>query len=391
MVRKVEAERRRANLGMGVDGRGGSALETGNPLAQAKEPTPLLRSVSHVATLWAELFDHRQQVPQNEAMTASTAMARGVVFEREREDAFSASSWSTELGEFVASSQAMPAIRAARTSADAWVAGELRTRGLAARHAQPATAATCGANSSPGGQPMTTETMAGNTTDATEPAPIPTTPKGRDLRMPSKTDKSADRLAAEVVVSGLAGNARTTVSFGEATFGELSLTECASVLNGTAKALNDGDLGSAVTMLAAQAVALNAMFGELARVGQANMFKTVDYADRYLRLAFKAQSQCRATLETLAAIKNPPVMFARQANINNGGHQQVNNGQAPTAERYAQGCASAHPGEFTSRPNELLEDRSDGSTQLDSRATAAASSKNQGVGSVGALNWPAQR
>lgn len=32
----------------------------------------------------------------------------------------------------------------------------------------------------------------------------------------------------------------------------------------------------------------------------------------------KAQSQCRATLETLAAIKNPPVIYAKQANISNG-------------------------------------------------------------------------
>jgi hypothetical protein len=36
-------------------------------------------------------------------------------------------------------------------------------------------------------------------------------------------------------------------------------------------------------------------------------------------LALKAQSQCRATLETLAAIKNPqPVAFVRQANIAHG-------------------------------------------------------------------------
>lgn len=39
----------------------------------------------------------------------------------------------------------------------------------------------------------------------------------------------------------------------------------------------------------------------------------------------KAQSQCRATLETLAAIKVGPAIFARQANIAHG-PQQVNNG-----------------------------------------------------------------
>jgi hypothetical protein len=31
-------------------------------------------------------------------------------------------------------------------------------------------------------------------------------------------------------------------------------------------------------------------------------------------------------LDRLAAIKNPPAVFLWQANINNGGQQQVNNG-----------------------------------------------------------------
>jgi hypothetical protein len=50
-------------------------------------------------------------------------------------------------------------------------------------------------------------------------------------------------------------------------------------------------------------------------------------AERYQRLALKAQS--RATLETLSTIKNPPVVYAKQANIAHG-PQQVNNGQSPT-------------------------------------------------------------
>jgi hypothetical protein len=44
-----------------------------------------------------------------------------------------------------------------------------------------------------------------------------------------------------------------------------------------------------------------------------------------MRIALRAQAQCRATLETLAMIKNPPVVYARQANIANG-PQHVKNG-----------------------------------------------------------------
>ena len=242
---------------------------------------------------------------------------------------------------------------------------------------------------------MTTKTKAAKTTpsakaDMPAPAPASATQKGYTLEAPPDAPgRTHDQFLAQAAVDGVVGNARALVTFGKATFGELSLTDCVAVLKGTVKALNEGDLGSAVAMLAAQAVALNAMFGELARVGQANMFKAPDYADRYLRLAFKAQGQSRATLETLAAIKNPPVLFARQANINNGGQQQVNNGVAPTGARYAKACTGAHPGEITSLPNELLEDRSDGSPQLDTQATAAAGRPNPGLAPLGAVNRPA--
>ena len=44
-----------------------------------------------------------------------------------------------------------------------------------------------------------------------------------------------------------------------------------------------------------------------------------------MRLALKAQAQCARTAEILAAIKNPPIVYAKQANIA-AGHQQINNG-----------------------------------------------------------------
>ena len=169
--------------------------------------------------------------------------------------------------------------------------------------------------------------------------------------MPKLTKMNRAEMLAVVAAGGIHSNAETMASFGRATLGDLSPTECAMAILNTAKDLNDGDQSSSVRLLAAQAVALNVMFGELARVGQANMFKAPDQADRYLRLAFKAQAQSRATLETLAAIKNPPLVFARQANFAN--QQQVVNGAAPHSTP-----ASAHPGETVFPPNEVLEEYS---------------------------------
>jgi len=57
-----------------------------------------------------------------------------------------------------------------------------------------------------------------------------------------------------------------------------------------------------------------------------NMSEYINAAEIYLRLALKAQAQCRTTVETLVEMKNPrPVAFVSQANISNG-PQQVNNG-----------------------------------------------------------------
>lgn len=64
------------------------------------------------------------------------------------------------------------------------------------------------------------------------------------------------------------------------------------------------------------------MFTQLAY--QSSKMTKVDQIDRFTRLALKAQGQCRATVETLAVIKNPPTVFARQANIAHG-PQQANN------------------------------------------------------------------
>ena len=96
------------------------------------------------------------------------------------------------------------------------------------------------------------------------------------------------------------------------------------------KAVNDGDLKRAEAMLTIQAHTLDSIFNNLAQ--KAINAEYMDKLDRYLRLALKAQSQCRATLETLAAVKNPHrVAFVRQANIA-AGPQQINNSMAPAGE-----------------------------------------------------------
>ena len=77
------------------------------------------------------------------------------------------------------------------------------------------------------------------------------------------------------------------------------------------------------SMLLSQAHTLDALFNSLVMKGlnQSHM----PHYDSFLRLAYKAQAQCRSTLQTLSDIKNPSVVCAKQANITHG-NQQINNG-----------------------------------------------------------------
>jgi hypothetical protein len=141
-----------------------------------------------------------------------------------------------------------------------------------------------------------------------------------------------------------------------------------------------GDMKQAEAMLYGQAHALQAIFMNLARRAASQEY--LKQWEAYLRMALKAQNQCRMTLETLATIKNPPVVFARQANINNGGQQQVNNGVQVEAPR-------AHAANQSTEKTELLE-VSDGE-RLDAGTARTASGADPHLETVGASHRPTHR
>ena len=70
------------------------------------------------------------------------------------------------------------------------------------------------------------------------------------------------------------------------------------------KAAN-GDLRDLETMLAAQVLSLDSIFHKLAGQAKVNIGQYPKTVETYLRLALKAQNQCRTTAETLAALKSP--------------------------------------------------------------------------------------
>ena len=156
--------------------------------------------------------------------------------------------------------------------------------------------------------------------------------------------------------------------------GDIDLGELVTDLQKKAETIQDGNMKPVEAMLYGQAMALQTIFTNLARRSAMNVGEYMDAADKYMRLALKEQSQCRATLETLAEIKNP-MPYIKQANIANG-PQQVNNGKST---QYAQAHTSAENSQTLQ--NKLLEHQH-GDT-LEFGAQGAAGRANPHMATVG--------
>ncbi len=190
------------------------------------------------------------------------------------------------------------------------------------------------------------------------------------LQIAAGKDDSMDRIKAETSISTTTLNAVTARSFSKI-MGVTDLTETINVMHEKVSKVNGGDLTELEATLTAQTVTLDTMFNELARRAALNMGEHMQATESYMRLALKAQSQCARTIEVLAAMKNPPVIFAKQANISHG-NQQVNNGSKPNA---------THTEKIINQPNELLE-ADHGSEKMDTRATRATVTKDKAMATV---------
>ncbi|HEX7342160.1 MAG TPA: hypothetical protein VF269_07780 [Rhodanobacteraceae bacterium] len=175
------------------------------------------------------------------------------------------------------------------------------------------------------------------------------------------------RLAVEPCMTAAA----VSIAYTEATFGEQDITETHKALIEQTKRVHDGNMREVESTLMAQATALNSMFTSLARRAVKQEYLTQLQA--HMKLALRAQNQCRMTLETLATIKNPPVVFAKQANIANG-PQQVNNATRAPAQ------------EMPNPPNQLLEAPHAKPEWMDATTTCTPAPSHQGMEAVGTVN-----
>lgn len=151
-----------------------------------------------------------------------------------------------------------------------------------------------------------------------------------------------------------------------------------------AKRVQDGDMSGPEAMLVAQAHALDIMFSSLAQ--RAALNSKAGYlgaTESYMRLALKAQSQCRTTIEALGELKNPrTTTFNKQVNI--AEQQQVNNGANTQTSTRTGAHAGAREKNITPT-NELLTEGQQHAT-LDTSGTGAAIGAGKDLETVGAID-----
>ena len=207
----------------------------------------------------------------------------------------------------------------------------------------------------------TTKNTKGKTKDKTPPDP-------NALRVEVQPDDNRSEKLAAMATAGAftAATMHTYTGAGEA----LGVTELLAAMRKAGDETVAGDMGRFERVLTHQFLTLDALFNNLAqRSGRQESFKGIEVL---MRMALKAQSQARATAETLALMKNP-MPFIKQANIANG-PQQINNGTPTSA------------GKNQSPPNELLEHQH-GNT-LDIGTQAAAGRADPAMATVEAKHRP---
>jgi hypothetical protein len=213
------------------------------------------------------------------------------------------------------------------------------------------------------------------------PTPVPLTPPKQihdPLQIVAKKGEDTNVTSAKILVGPLLSSANAIRWFGKGTLGnDISINSYMTALTDSTKEINANDLTQVEAMLMGQATALNVMFGELTCWAATNLNGS-EYRmamETYFKLAMKAQNQCRMTLETLSNIKNPPVVYARQANIANG-PQQVNNGAMPRA----------HAEENQIQPNKLLEQSNE--RRMDTGTKGQTSGGNSPMETLAKVNGP---
>lgn len=143
------------------------------------------------------------------------------------------------------------------------------------------------------------------------------------LHVTKEPGKTEARQLAEIAINPTAQSLGTVQQFSKHNMGEQDTTALFEALIDQTKAGKNGDLSQMRAMLTGQAFALNAIFSELARRAGNNMGEYLQATQLYMRLALKAQAQCRSTIEALDRLTNGHVQTVKHVHVSEGGQAVI--------------------------------------------------------------------
>ncbi len=202
------------------------------------------------------------------------------------------------------------------------------------------------------------------------------TKSGKNLTITVKEGECKKKAYAKAVLSPYLRNANTSEYFSTAVGGkdQQDLDSTISEVVRRVTKVKDGDMTDIEATLVSQSISLDAIFNDMAYRAALNMGKHLPATETYMRMALKAQSQCRTTIEALNEMKNPrSITITKQANISD--QQVVNNGTMNTG---------THAGKNKNSPNELLEKIEH--ERLDTGKKGETIKANQDMETVGEVN-----
>ena len=146
-------------------------------------------------------------------------------------------------------------------------------------------------------------------------------------RVPSeKGGKTAPDVLAQAALDPTIRHASLAAAFSGRAFADdqrPTVTDSAVFLATKLAEAENGDKKLASRFLMSQSVSLDAMFTEVSRRAALNMGDYPEAFERYIRLALKSQSECRATLDALVKIHQPREQTVRHVHVNDGGQAIV--------------------------------------------------------------------
>lgn len=146
------------------------------------------------------------------------------------------------------------------------------------------------------------------------------------LKIKAKKGETNEQTYARVMLDPVIRHACNAMNYSSQLFGKSdqpSIMESTEALQDIVAKAEAGDLQMVSRLLASQAYSLDTMFSELSHRSLMNMGEYIDASERYMRLALKAQTACRSTLEALARLHQPREQIVKHVNVNRGGQAVV--------------------------------------------------------------------